>query len=214
MLCLACGAYGHPLCAPCGTGLKPAPSVQFADLKVHPGWAHTATAARLVHNLKYRRSLRAGLLLADRMAEIVPFDVDTLIPLPRVVGRRVACGIDQAVVLADMVHDLTGIPVVRALRAPLWHRRLAGRDRRDRSAPAFSRMREAYGRIVLVDDVFTTGTTMRAAAATVSGPGPVSCLVATYAWRSAAATLTSQDRGIGSSDGGAQSVTEQAASLD
>ena len=115
------------------------------------------------------------------MADIVPGDIDAVVPIPRVLGRRIAYGIDQAVVLADMVHDLTGIPVVRALRAPLWHRRLAGRDQSDRSAPSFARVREGSGSIALVDDVFTTGTTVRAAAALIGASEPTVCLVATYA---------------------------------
>lgn len=123
----------------------------------------------------------------------MPGDVDILVPVPRVLGRRIAYGIDQAVVLADMVHDLTGVPVLRALRAPMWHRRLAGRDRDDRSAPKFARMHEAKGTVALVDDVFTTGTTVRAAAA-MMGPTVSACLVVTHA--RSMPRLWSDQRGI------------------
>jgi predicted amidophosphoribosyltransferase len=135
---------------------------------------------RLVHNLKYRRSILAGRLLAAGMASGVPADASVLVPMPRSFVRRVTYGIDQASVLASELSTITGLPVVRGLGAPLWWRRQAGADRKHRHAIGFSKIGPVPAGAVLVDDVLTTGATAMSAVSVIHEQG-ISVLVATSA---------------------------------
>ena len=180
MWCLACASFGFPLCSACTRSLRPARSRLIGDVGVDAAFSHTGAAARLVHNLKYQRSEAAGKLLATSMAAHLPDDVDVLVPIPRVLSRRIGYGIDQTAVRSKEVSRLTGIPVVNALAAPPWNRRLAGAVREERVAPTFKMRSAARGRVCLVDDVCTSGSTVASAVSTL-GCETVSAVVATLA---------------------------------
>ncbi len=181
MLCLACASRAtvDHLCTDCHRSLRLAPIRLIGPVSVQPVFRHMGAAVRLVHNLKYRRSRQAGLLLGSLMAARLPTDATSLVPIPRVLSRRIAYGIDQTAVLASVIADICGLPIVNALGSPVWNRRSAGKDRVQRKAPGFS-IREPVGPgAVLVDDVCTTGTTIVGAAEALGVE--VSSLVATSA---------------------------------
>ncbi len=180
MLCLACAMPGWPLCDRCVASLKRAPPAVIGGVSVEAGFRHAGAAVRLVHNLKYRRSVRAGRILAAAMVSGLPGDATVLVPVPRSFVRRVAYGIDQARVLAKEVSNLTGLEMLDALGAPLWWKRQAGAVREDRHAIDFRRITGVPDGAVLVDDVFTTGTTAMSAIAAADARR-MSVLVATSA---------------------------------
>lgn len=180
MVCLACAMPGWPLCDPCVVSLTRSPPRVIQGVAVEAGFRHVGAAARLVHNLKYRRSIPAGRILAAAMLSGVPSDATMLVPVPRSLVRRVAYGIDQAWVLATEVARLTGLPVADALGAPLWWRRQAGAPREGRHAINFRRTAEILDGAILVDDVCTTGATAMSAIAVSCAEG-MSLLVATSA---------------------------------
>ncbi|MFV1970839.1 MAG: ComF family protein, partial [Acidimicrobiia bacterium] len=137
-------------------------------------------AVRLVHNLKYRRSIRAGRILAAAMVSGLPADATVLVPVPRSFVRRVTYGIDQARVLAMEVSEITGVEVLDALGAPLWWRRQAGASRDERHTIDFRSITRVPEGAILVDDVLTTGTTAMSAIA-AADTHRMSVLVATSA---------------------------------
>jgi predicted amidophosphoribosyltransferase len=118
----------------------------------------------MVHQLKYGGMEAAGSVLAALMAPRVHADVKALVPVPRARWRRVRFGVDPALVLADSLAELTGIPVVPGLAAAMWWPSHAGSTRARRQAPHFRSIRELPVDSVLVDDVLTTGATLVAAA--------------------------------------------------
>lgn len=180
MLCLACSMPGWPLCEPCVVSLRRAPPAYVGDIPAEAAFRHAGAAARLIHNLKYRRSLPAGRILAAAMVSGLRADATALVPAPRSLVRRINYGIDQARFLAIEVSRLTGIPVIDALRAPLWWKRQAGAGRKHRHPVAFTRVGSVPPGTVIVDDVLTTGITMRSAASAL-GSSEISILVATSA---------------------------------
>lgn len=133
-------------------------------VEIVPAYAHRAAAARLVHNLKYRRSLAAGRLLADAMADLVPDGASCLVPVPRSIARRVRYGIDQTDVLARMIGASRGLPIRRAFGAPPWWRRRAGMERGRRRPVSFHVVGPVPAGAVVVDDVLTTGATIASVA--------------------------------------------------
>lgn len=180
MLCLACAMPGWPLCNPCVASLRRAPPSTCGGTPVEAGFRHLGAAVRLVHNLKYRRSVHAGRVLAAAMVAGLPADARALVPVPRSMARRVAYGIDQAAVLARELSRLTDVEVLDALGAPLWWKRQAGASRSDRHAIDFKRRMVVPEGSILIDDVFTTGTTAVSAMAAAGGER-MSILVATSA---------------------------------
>jgi predicted amidophosphoribosyltransferase len=191
MVCIACAGSGVPLCHDCSVGLGASANRTVGDVVVAPAFAHVGTGVRLVHNLKYRRSIAAGRLLAAEMARRVPLDAGALVPVPRVFVRRLVYGIDQTAVLAACIARVTGLPVVSALGAPVWQPRLAGTSRQRRRPPAFT-VKQRPLRAVLVDDVLTTGTTIEAAVSALGSSNIVGAVVATSA--SQPERTRSQDR--------------------
>lgn len=165
-LCIVCTRLDHALvCESCASEFRAGPVRRLPDgLVVRSGLLHQGAARVLVHHLKYRGILDAARCLAVPMARRMPEGATALIPVPRATTRRLRYGVDPALELAGAVGRLTGVPVVSALRPAMWWRRHAPRPADARAEPRFrldvSCVPEGA---VLVDDVFRTGATVRAA---------------------------------------------------
>lgn len=110
----------------------------------------------MMHLLKYQGLTRYADLAAAAIAPRLPRAV--LVPVPRVLSRRVRYGVDPALQLARSLADLLDVEVSRVLAAPLHADRRAGGDHR-RPAHVFRLRRPPPARVILVDDVVTTGAT-------------------------------------------------------
>jgi predicted amidophosphoribosyltransferase len=146
-------------------------------LGVRPGLRHAGLARQLVHDLKYRAVAPVAEILAVHM--IVPPTAAVLVPVPRVALRRVRLGVDPAEELARALARRCALPVVFALRSPLWQPGNAGKGRTGRHPVVFRRTR-TVDRALLVDDVVTTGATLQAAAMAL-GRGVLGAVTATGA---------------------------------
>jgi len=137
---------------------------------VRSAFVHRGTARLLVHRLKYGGQAAAATLLAAAMAPAVPVGATALVPVPRAWSRRWRYGVDPAVELARALGRVLALPVLPALAPAWWHRRRAGLAGAKRGIPRFRPVRATPAGAVLVDDVVTTGATLRAAAAALGGP--------------------------------------------
>ncbi len=154
-------------------------------------FAHEGPARQAVHRLKYAGWRDVATALAGAMVSVAgPLDADvvTWIPLAR---RRLAHrGYDQARALAVAVGITIDRPVIRLLRRPVAtgpQARRGGADRRVAMRDAFVPVRAAPPRVILVDDVLTTGATVAAGAGALrrAGAREVVVLTATRSLRGA-----------------------------
>ncbi|MEX0826328.1 MAG: hypothetical protein WD184_06220 [Acidimicrobiia bacterium] len=165
MICLACAEVARGLlCGPCVGTLAPSPEQHLRGILVRSAFAHSGAARRLVHRLKYEGLVSAARPLAAAMVPLLPAHTTCLVPVPRVKARRWRHGVDPATELASALSEMTGLPVVVALRPLVWVARRAGPAGRRRGTPRFTATNRPHAGGVLVDDVVTTGTTLGIAA--------------------------------------------------
>lgn len=179
-ICVACGALTPPpLCADCRNGLRPGGGLLVGSVAGHFALHHSGTGRRLVHQLKYHGVAGAADVLARLLAPMVPGHAAMIVPIPRATLRRMAFGVDPAWELARRIGAARRLPVVRALTPPLWWRRHASQGPGERAEPAF-RARGLVRAAVLVDDVITSGATVRGAveAFGAEGPGHIASVIA------------------------------------
>lgn len=139
------------------------------------GYRHISQA------LKYRRNFAVGehfgRMLGEELAASALFgDVDAVIPVPLHWTRRWKRGYNQAEVIADAVAQALGCPVIRNVlkrtRRTSTQTRLSGEAKAENVAGAFSCRPVSAGHVLLVDDVFTSGSTLAACHAAVKRACP------------------------------------------
>lgn len=171
--CVVCDAVGASPCAPCSQRLRPAGVVHVPPaldsctaLLVYEG-----VTRQLVTALKYRnrRSALPGLVAALTALPLPAVDEVTWAPTSA--ARRRARGFDQAELIARAVGRRLRRPCRRVLRrvsnGPQTGRSLAARL----DGPAFAPIGDPRARVLLIDDVITTGATLTAAARALRGAG-------------------------------------------
>jgi len=156
-----------------------------SDLAVIAAWPHSGVAADLVRELKYGRATGVVTELAGAMVTVAP-SADVVTWIPASPARRRRRGFDQGELLARAIARRLGLPIRKALRRvddePQTSRRRDGRLLGPEFAGGGRRLRFTPT-VLLVDDVVTTGSTLRSAAEVLRsrGAGRVCGLVATHA---------------------------------
>jgi len=135
--------------------------------------------------LKFQRRLFYGPALAEllcRECQHLPDDIDAVLPVPLHWRRRWFRGFNQADELAAPVAKHLGLPVLRnvkRVRATPFQSGLSARERAQNLRGAFDvRGSITAKHILIVDDVITTGATVRQLARVLrrAGAGKVSAL--------------------------------------
>jgi len=123
--------------------------------------------------------------LAAYLADEEPFgtiDVVTYVPMSRSDRRK--RGFNQAHLLAQGIGRRIGIPARRLLlkvRKTPPQAALPASERRENLRDAFRLIRSGKGRVLLVDDIYTTGSTVEECAHTLKSGGYEAVFVLTVA---------------------------------
>ena len=189
--CEACGGIARVLCVTCRAQLfaMVQPECDAAVVAV----AYEGIARRLILNLKYhnRRQIVSVLvgLLAQRIMQRAPniatiCDVVTWAPTSTARVRR--RGLDQAELLARRLARVLDVPCRQLLIKTSTNVQTgASREERLRGSVFSARKLGVNSHVIVVDDVVTTGTTLRCAADALhkAGARQVTCVAVASAVR-------------------------------
>ena len=198
VLCSARGTAGMDLCQPCRADLPwldiccprcaqplPQPGLCGRCLSQPPAFAHTliplryeAPVDRWVQGFKFHRQLSSGRLLSRLLLDTIrhaeyPLP-QALIPVPSHHHRLRRRGYNQAAMVAHDLSHWLRLPVhhaLRRVRATPPQAGLSEQQRRRNLRAAFAVQGPLPHRVALIDDVVTTGSTIRACARALRAAG-------------------------------------------
>ncbi|HBV58044.1 MAG TPA: hypothetical protein DEB73_02160 [Candidatus Magasanikbacteria bacterium] len=190
VFCISCRTEGEWLCQPCLEKLqleiKPqvfqhpylSKVIALADYK-------NETVARLIHLLKYEYVEEIGEIFEKLIEEFIRQNAEiilngrpsAIIPIPLHKKRYLERGFNQAEILAESWGRHLGVPILKNVlirsRQTKTQVGLNGIERRSNLRGAFTLRQPLVNidRVILVDDVFTTGSTMEEAARVLRSNG-------------------------------------------
>jgi competence protein ComFC len=206
-LCGDCNAKAARIVPPfCETCSEPFPGAitdgfTCANCEHRKLYFETAVAAyrsrgivrRVIHDFKYNRQIHLRHVVAQWLADALD-DVrlrgrrfDRLVPVPLHPARRRERGFNQADLLAELLSRRTSIPLQPVLQRIRYTKTQTAFDRAERMENLRNAFRlrknatvQGY-RVLLIDDVLTTGSTLSECARVLKVAGAVSVHAATAA---------------------------------
>lgn len=169
--CVVCESPANGVCEKCVDSLQPAEvppllAVQSATVLC----SYEGVGAELVTAIKYQNRRQALTPLCDALAESLPADFDAIVAVPANAERRRERGFDVPELIAKRLSKRMGIPVMTPLTR-VDDGSQQGRDKAARQGVEFRAADRVPERILLVDDVITTGATAVACAITLGLAG-------------------------------------------
>ena len=192
--CAFCAAptVADPLCAPCVRELPWRPPGRLSRsprLEVHASFRYVFPLPEFIGRAKlggdYGLAQQLGTLMATRMP-VAAADIDLVCPVPLPYLRSVRRGYNQALEMARPIAAALSVPLVGSalVRHGQQMQRGLNREQRQRNvAQSFTADACVRGqRVLVIDDVTTTGASLREAARALRAAGATQVI----AWAAAA----------------------------
>jgi len=166
-------------CSACGPLLEPAAGGQSPPPRDAAAFSYGGPLADALRRLKYEKRPDLAGALGKIFAEAAMMyvgNVDRVLPVPLHPSRLRERGFNQSALLAAPVARALGVPLdTGGLRRARMTRDQAGLRKHERLANVHAAFvaRPQTGRVLLIDDVRTTGATLAAAASALSAAGCV-----------------------------------------
>ncbi|HET8671628.1 MAG TPA: phosphoribosyltransferase family protein [Candidatus Saccharimonadales bacterium] len=186
--CISCHTEGPLLCPTCQLLLPVTESTPWVyGGQISAATPYTGFAKEMVHRLKFERAKDAARTMAAIMAKRMSIAPDAVVThVPTATSRARVRGYDQASLLARQLAYTTGLRYIPLLER-IGQQRQVGHTKQERQMLAEGIFRvinadAAKDRpILLVDDVLTTGSTLRSAAETLAQSGVSGISAAVFA---------------------------------
>ena len=178
--CFGCRLLGPSICSACRSSWHPHYYKTKVDgLAVHSALLYTPTASKIILAAKESGLKGADELLIDAIIHVLnrvtpDNSLFRLVPVPSSQSSQRRRGRSFIVDLVSQISQRTGIPMIDCLQLSRRVRDQSGLHRDERAvnlAGAFTLTSRARGELILVDDVVTTGATLREAARAVNTQG-------------------------------------------
>ena len=178
--CLGCHKLSPTICTDCLTQWEKRKfKTKYSDLSVYSTFSYTPVAASVILAAKENGDSTADKLLIDAIVwQIENLELDfnkiRLVPIPsskRSIRNR---GRSFIVNIVEQISQQTGIPMLDCLTLTgktIDQSRLNRQQRLQNMKGAFSMKAMARGELLLIDDVITTGATLKEAARALNSQG-------------------------------------------
>ena len=203
--CEGCGAEGAVVCLSCIQALPTLPSRCYrcsrstesfrtcrncrsrtSIARLYSAALYSGVAKSIVQRLKFERAMAAANDMAAALAYRLPCDEWIVTHVPTASRRVRVRGYDQAALIARTLARQRGLPYFSLLARTTETRQVGQKKttRQEQMAAAFQAIRPRLfqnKRVLLVDDVITTGATLEAAARTLRDAGADEVSAAVFA---------------------------------
>jgi len=141
-------------------------------------WIYNETMRRSIADFKYRSRKENAIFYANEVIrlygdEIIALDPDAIVPVPIHRSKYIERGYNQAEILAKLIGKELNMPVLPGLllrnKKTLPQKQLSDKERLKNLSEAFcynakaaSKHNKPIKRVLLVDDIYTTGSTIEA----------------------------------------------------
>lgn len=138
-------------------------------------WVHQGIVSDAVYRFKYKNKRCYAPVFARELAnaflpQLLAWEIEEIIPIPLHYTRRRKRGYNQTELLADELSYLTGIPVRKnnllRIKRTIAQKQVGGKQREENLEGAFAVVKkwDPPGNVLLLDDIYTTGSTIERAA--------------------------------------------------
>lgn len=195
--CPACGSLLHhreSLCQACREQLTPCSDTNSGYCEgQYFCYVYEGVAEAVIHSLKFGNDIIASYAMAEEMAKKLALSgvdrkIDVIVPIPMTRRKRSERGYNQCVWLAREIGRIIGKPcdfhLLYKIRETTEQKTLNYAERQENLSGCFEVRkphRAAGKRVLLVDDVSTTGATLREAVKTLKAAGAAEVYVAAFA---------------------------------
>jgi ComF family protein len=168
--CTRCGEPAPAIEGLCGLCIKGEHVFDFARSAL----LFTPTLREIIHHLKYSDRVSLAKPLGNMLKECLNREAFTgklIIPVPLHRSRERERGFNQAELIAAQLSLPMATRVLRRRKNTASQTGLSRNERKRNLASAFEVIGEVKGTIIIVDDVYTTGSTMNEIARTLKRAG-------------------------------------------